>query len=208
MAQFLIRRIATQNIEYAINVSIVDPSATGPFDPDNPAPTVDPVVEPGCEAIPYEGDVSILSEQPTPTSVLEWNGGPDPEWVERAGLHERRARKADEMSQACAEAIMAGFACDALGAGYFYPAKLTDQANLTGSVLRSMYSTNGPEWRTPFWCADADGAWEFRPHTAAQIQHVGDCAVVARLNCMGINEQLQAQIADATAEHLATIHWP
>ncbi|MDQ2821273.1 MAG: hypothetical protein M3Y65_12905, partial [Pseudomonadota bacterium] len=161
----------------------------------------------GCEAIPYEGDVSILARQPTPTSVLEWRDAPM--WIERGDMPAQRARKADAISTSCADAILVGFVCDALGAGYFYPAKPNDQANLTGSVLRSMYSSNDATWRTPFWCADAEGAWEFRPHTAAQIQHVGDCAVVARLKCMGINEQLQAQLAAATtAAEIAAIHWP
>jgi hypothetical protein len=120
-----------------------------------------------------------------------------------------RTRKAVEMSQRCADTILAGFVSSALGSAYTYPAKLNDQANLTASVLASVLPSSGPDWSTPFWCADVDGKWEFRMHTAAQIQQVGVDAKVAILTCMTINEQLQAQIiaAETTAD-LAEITWP
>lgn len=141
------------------------------------------------------------------TYVAKWVDGAVI-WADSEGMSAMKARKSAAISQCCADAITAGFPCDALGAGYRYPAKPNDQANLTGSVLRSMYSSNDATWRTPFWCADADGAWEFRLHTAAQIQHVGDRAVNARLTYMATNEQLQLQIAAAeTPEALAEINW-
>lgn len=199
MTQYAVRNIATQIIESAVGRR--DPEDfVGPLD----AP---PVLADGYEAIPFQGRIP-LDDRPTPTAALEWTGA-GPAWAERGDMASQREHKAAAISSCCADAILAGFGCDALGAGYFYPAKPNDQANLTGSVLRSMYSSNGPEWRTPFWCADPNGTWEFRLHTAAQIQHVGDCAVIARLNCMGINEKLQAQIAAAeTPADLADINWP
>jgi hypothetical protein len=209
IVQYLVRRIETQVIEYLCRVSVIDPDFEGPVDPDHPAPTVTPPCEPGCELIEWAGDFGQFNEATSPTSALEWHGGPHPIWVERGDMPAQRAHKAAAISQACADAITAGFPCDALGDQYFYPAKPNDQANLTGSVVRSMYPNIGPDWRTPFWCADGAGAWEFRLHTAAQIQHVGECAVVARLNCMGINEQLQAQIIAAeNPADLADINWP
>jgi len=205
--QYLVRRISTQVIDYACRVSNVDPTFIGPVDPDHPAPTITPPCEPGCELIEYAGNANLCG-QPTPTSVLEWDGAA-PVWVERGDMPAQHAHKAAAILQACADAITAGFPCDALGADYFYPAKPNDQANLTGSVVRSMYPNIGPDWRTPFWCADGAGAWEFRLHTAAQIQRVGECAVVARLHCMGINERLQAQIIAAeNPADLADINWP
>lgn len=208
MNQFLIRRISTQAIEYAIRVSIADPDAVGPFGPENPAPTVSPVVEPGCEAISYEGDTSALSMRPTPTSALEWDGV-GPVWVERGDMPDQRAQKAETISSRCADTILAGFVSSALGQPHSYPAKPNDQANLTGSVVRSFYPNVDADWRTPFWCADAAGTWAYRPHSAPQIQQVGDDAVVARLTHMGVNEQLQAQIAAAvTPSELAAINWP
>jgi hypothetical protein len=123
-------------------------------------------------------------------------------------LDAKRARKAVEMSQSCADAILAGFDSSALGELYAYPAKPNDQTNLTASVLASLLPASGPDWVTPFWCADATGAWAFRAHTAAQIQQVGVDAKAAILNCMTINEQLRAQILVADAAQLATIGWP
>jgi hypothetical protein len=124
-------------------------------------------------------------------------------------LEALRTRKAAEMSQRCADTILGGFVSSALGEAHTYPAKPSDQANLTGSVVRSFYPNVGVDWLTPFWCADADGVWAFRMHTAAQIQHVGDDAVAARLECMGKNEQMQGLVAAAaTADELAIINWP
>lgn len=205
MTQYLVRRIETQNIECVVNLSSVDPEAVGPFDPDNPAPTVTPQCEPGCELIEYAGAVSLTP--PTPTATLRWNGGA-PVWVEMATLDELKARKSAAISQACAEAITAGFPCDALGDGYTYPAKFTDQLNLAGSVLDSFMPNLAADWSTSFWCADADGLWVMRSHNADEIQQVGRCAKAAVLACMAKNEQLQAQIAVATATELNEINWP
>lgn len=198
MTQYCLRRVSTQVIEGGIGRP--DPADfVGPIDAPPPCP-----VE--LELIPYQGRLP-LDQQLTPTAVLQWVDDA-PAWVELATLDDLRARKSVAISQSCADAITAGFPCDALGDGFTYPAKVNDQANLTGSVLRSFYLSNDAEWRTPFWCADADGAWEFRLHTAAQIQRVGDCAVNARLACMATNEQLQAQIAAATTPgELADINW-
>lgn len=144
---------------------------------------------------------------PTETSTLYWKDGVY-QWIETAELAAQRERKAADMSKACNEAILAGFTSSALGAVYSYPSKMEDQANLTGSVVRSMYASNAPDWVTPFWCADATGDWQYRPHTVAQIQHVGDDAVAARLACMAINEKLAKQIMAADADELKTIAWP
>lgn len=198
MTQYAIRRISTQIIEGGIGRP--DPEGfVGPID-------TPPEYPDAFDLIPYQGRLP-LEQQPTPTAVLQWVDDA-PVWIELATLDELKARKSAVISQVCADAITAGFPCDTLGDGYTYPAKPNDQANLTGSVLRSMYSSNDADWRTPFWCADADGTWEFRPHTAAQIQHVGDCAVNARLACMAKNEQLQAWIIAAeTLEVLNEINW-
>ena len=198
MTQYAVRNIATQIIE----------SAVGRRDPEGFEGPIDepPIPAPGTELIPYQGFIPLTG--PTNTAVLRWEGAA-PAWVEVATLDELKARKAAAISAACGEAITAGFACGALGAGFRYPAKFTDQANLTGSVMRSFYPNVDADWRTPFWCADAESVWEWRPHSAVQIQQVGDCAVVARLSCMSTNEQLQAQIIAAESpEALAAINWP
>jgi len=208
MIQFLVRRIATQILEGAVKLSAADPQFEGPVDPDNPAPAVTPEWEPGTELIEWSGDFAQFKTAPSPTCALEWNGGPDPEWAERGDMPVQRARKAAAISSSCADSILAGFVSSALGDPHTYPAKPNDQANLTGSVVRSFYPNVGPDWRTPFWCVDAAGLWAYRLHTAAQIQQVGDDAIDARLGCMALNEQLQAQIAAAeTPAQLADINW-
>lgn len=199
MTQYAVRNIATQIIESGVGRR--DPNDfVGPLD----AP---PILAEGYEALMYQGRIP-LDDRPTPTAALEWTAA-GPAWVERGDMAMQRLHKADAISSCCADAILAGFVSSALGKPHTYPTKPNDQANLTGSVVRSFYPSVDADWRTPFWCADDDGAWEFRLHTAAQIQQVGDDAVAARLNCMGINEQLQAQILDAeTPAEIAAITWP
>lgn len=207
MPQYLVRNIKTQEIKYAVLMSLVDPNFNGPSTDEHPPTPLEPDCEPGCELLEWAGDLSFFNAQPTATSVLHWNGA-NPVWVETGDLDAQRARAVDAMSRACGNAITAGFVSSALGAVYSYPAKPTDQANLSGSVLASILPAASSDWTTPFWCADAAGAWEFRAHTAAQIQQVGVDAKVAILNCMTINEGLRAQIMVADADQLATIVWP
>ncbi len=102
------------------------------------------------------------------------------------------------LSAACCAQILDGFLSDALGAFHAYPAKETDQSNLSASVLASLMPGNAADWTTPFWCQDEAGAWAFVPHTAAQIQHVGRDAKAAILAAMSKNETLAAQVRAAT----------
>lgn len=191
MTQYIVRNIATQNIDGAVTTD-------GAVD-------LGPYTAPGCELIPYAGVVDLTP--PTPTSALRWND-PVLAWIELADIDARRERKADEMSLACADAIFAGFASSALGASFTYPSKFTDQQNLTACVMRSFYPSLPVDWSTKFWCADGDGAWAWRPHTAAQIQQVGVDGTNAVMGCMGINDQLAKQIATASVGQLAAIAWP
>ncbi len=102
------------------------------------------------------------------------------------------------ISTACQDAIYAGFSSSALGAAYTYPAKATDQQNLTASIAASLFPGLPNTWTTPFWCADINGLWEFRPHSAAQIQQVGIDAKNAIVSCMAKNQTLCAQVQSAT----------
>ena len=81
------------------------------------------------------------------------------------------------MRQACASGIVGGFESDALGARHSYPSQQADQINLMGSVTASLLPAAAENWNppfsTPFWCADADGVWAYRMHTAQQIQDAG-----------------------------------
>lgn len=101
------------------------------------------------------------------------------------------------LSQACQAQIYAGFMSSALGADHQYPALALDQQNLTASVLDSTLPGLPEGWQTPFWCADAAGVWDFRLHTAAQIQQVGRDGKRRILACLAHNEALAGQVTDA-----------
>ena len=119
-----------------------------------------------------------------------------------------RAGRSREISNACALDITGGFESNALGAPHHYPAKTTDQQNLSASVLDSLLPGLPGDWVTPFWCANEAGDWSFVPHTAVQIQQVGRDAKQAILTRMAKNEQLQQTIASATrVDQLAAISW-
>jgi hypothetical protein len=111
-----------------------------------------------------------------------------------------KTRKVALLREACTQQIVSGFPSAALGAQHTYPAKPQDQANLTGSVLASLLPGNPANWSTPFWCADAAGAWAYQMHTAAQIQQVGQDAKAAIVTALVKNETLAAQVAAATTQ--------
>lgn len=127
-----------------------------------------------------------------------------------AALATAKAAKADAIAQACAAQIIGGQVSNALGTAHTYPSKVTDQANLSASVLDSLLPSNSsnPAYATPFWCCDAGGNWAWVNHTAAQIQQVGLDVKAAILAAQSKNAQLQAQIAVATSlDHLSAIQW-
>lgn len=69
-----------------------------------------------------------------------------------------------KMEAAARGAILAGFISDALGSEHIYGGKETDQINLVGAAA------SGTDM--PFPCADANGVWDRRLHTAAQLKTV------------------------------------
>lgn len=163
--------------------------------------------------------IDVSNAQHTPREYTDDEkaalAGLAPGWVwqmpERVAVDQRtldatRAAKVAEMSAACAAAILDGFPSSALGAEHTYPAKPTDQTNLAGSILDSLIAGPG-DWVTPFWCAGADGAWDFRMHTAAQIQQVGRDGKAAILAAMTRNEALRAQIMESSIAQIDEIHW-
>ena len=112
------------------------------------------------------------------------------------------------LDQACDAAIQGGFVSDALGAPHTYPSKMTDQQNLASSVLASLFPNLPSTWNTPFWCADANGAWNMRAHTAAQIQQVGQDGKLWIEKCIYQKVTLETQLAQAgTPEAAAAINW-
>jgi hypothetical protein len=119
-----------------------------------------------------------------------------------------KAERIGALSTECSTFIVSGFKSSALGAEYSYPAKPTDQQNLSASVLDSLLAGGNSTWTTPFWCADTAGEWAFRPHTATQIQQVGVDGKAVILAAMSKNESLAASVnAATTAEDVAAIVW-
>ncbi|MBY4728346.1 MULTISPECIES: hypothetical protein [Burkholderia] len=102
------------------------------------------------------------------------------------------------LTTACSNAITKGFVSSALGAAHTYPASITDQQNLTASVLASIYPGLAAGWTTPFWCADASGAWTYAEHTAPQIQQVGQDGKTAILAALTKKQQLVDAVMAAT----------
>jgi hypothetical protein len=125
-----------------------------------------------------------------------------------AGLAEARAKKLQQLSNACRDQILSGFKCSTLGLEYVYPANPTDQANLLGSVLDSIISGSEPGWVTPFWCMAPNGVWGFQLHTAQQIQDVGAAAKLAVVTAVGTKVQLEYVVNQSSAAELDAIAWP
>lgn len=114
-------------------------------------------------------------------------------------LVQAQAAQCANIDAACAAAITAGFQSAALGADYTYPSKLTDQTNLQANVLASLMPDLPQDWTCPQICADQQGSWAQRPHTAAQIQQVGLDGKAAIQTCLNKNATLQAQISAASS---------
>lgn len=119
-----------------------------------------------------------------------------------------QAMKDLELSNACQDEITSNMTSSALGSSHTYPSKIIDQQNLTANVLSSLFPGLASDWVTYHMCADTSEAWAFRPHTAAQIQAVGEdmksfiSAALIKLNT------LRASVYAATTPGtVVTITW-
>ena len=121
---------------------------------------------------------------------------------------ELKLDKSNELAAACRLEITSGFPSSALGAEHLYPSNTTDQINLSGTIQRSLLSSATASESYLFLCADESNFWEYRPHTAAQIQQVGVDAYAFILNARVKNSTLQAQVESATnPAELALVNW-
>ncbi|ABE50946.1 hypothetical protein [Methylobacillus flagellatus] len=119
-----------------------------------------------------------------------------------------RSAKSEVIRKACEDAILAGFQSLALGSPHQYPSDLEDQANLSSSVMRSTLPDSDPDQLYPFKCRSIEGVWEFRSHTAAQIQQVGRDSYAVILGHRQRHAQLQTLIQLARSEtELEVIAW-
>ncbi|GGF56807.1 hypothetical protein GCM10007301_15620 [Azorhizobium oxalatiphilum] len=123
-----------------------------------------------------------------------------------------KAQRLAALSAECAAAIVSGYSSAALGTEHRYPSQEIDQQNMLGSVsgaMAAMMLIGGDElaaWTTPFWCADEAGAWDMRPHSAAQIIKAGQDGMGWIVACQMRNaECAKAVMAAPDAETLAAI---
>jgi hypothetical protein len=124
-------------------------------------------------------------------------------------LNNAKALKIASLSAACQAAIYAGFTSSALGALHSYPFQDKDQVNLTGDVMLSILpSAQASGWTVPFWCADSAGVWAMRPHTAVQIQQVGQDAAAMKLTMVSKNISFASQVEMAmTIPDVQAVTW-
>ena len=113
-------------------------------------------------------------------------------------LSQAQAAQKVLLRASCVSAIVSGFVSSALGSAYTYPSTLTDQHNLSGSVVASLLPNLPSTWTTPFWVMDSTSAWSFAPHTAAQIQQAGLDGKAWITTCQQKKTSLDAQIDAAT----------
>ena len=147
-------------------------------------------------------DYSAAMSRPA-GATLDVQGGklaivPAPTLMAAQILAQAQQSQLATISSACAAAIIGGFKSSALGKPYTYPSNETDQLNLSGSVMSSLFPNLPANWTTLQVCCDANGNWAYLPHTVAQIQQVGIDFKAFKLNCLTRNATLQAQVAAAT----------
>lgn len=123
----------------------------------------------------------------------------------------RKRDKLSALSAECQAEIYAGFTSTALGAEYIYPAADIDQQNLTASVLDSVLPNTDANWTTYFLCADSNGVWQMREHSAAQIQQVGrdgkSAILAARVRYQALAAQVDALPEAAAQSDFDAISW-
>ncbi len=129
--------------------------------------------------------------------------------VAESAIDAARSKQIAALTLACASAITGNYASDALGTVHIYPSKQVDQLNMMGSVTDALTPGKPEDWKTPFWCANANGEWEFREHTASQIIAAGQAGKAHVVTCQAILAELSAQVAAAqTIDEVEAVTWP
>jgi len=87
-----------------------------------------------------------------------------------------KSQKVQALSDAVGSKIKSGFESEALGFAHFYPSKETDQLNLAGLVAVNIDAS--------YVCADQEGRWEKRSHTASQLKQVAIDGAMFKLSLL------------------------
>jgi hypothetical protein len=201
MKQFLVRRISTQVIEYAVKLDDADPAFMGPVGSDFPAPTVNPEWQDGMELIAYEG-ITHLGDRPSDTAKLIWNGTA-PVWSDPKDFEQLRMEKSAEINASWMEADATSFlyAGEHVGAG---PDDIVRLNSINGYI--GLMNAMPPDW---------PGVWKTKANTYIPLPNVESwkpfyTAFVTKgvANYMAA-QSLKAQVAAATTvAEIAAIAWP
>lgn len=123
-------------------------------------------------------------------------------------ISETKLLQIDILNKSCSSQIIGGCSSEALGSSYIYPTKETDQNNLAANVLSSLLPNLSEDWTTLQICCDSEGNWNYLPHTAEQIQKVGNDVKDFILNCRIKYKNLCDKVEKAkTIEVVQTITW-
>ncbi|APQ14758.1 hypothetical protein BJP27_24000 (plasmid) [Pseudomonas oryzihabitans] len=112
------------------------------------------------------------------------------------------------MTQACADAIVAGFTDSALGAPHTYGSTIEDQLNLTGTIQMGSIFASDSTWKGGFKCTDSEGVKAMRDHTLKQLQEVGVTFALRKQTLISRKDTLVAKaMACTTVEDVQAVTW-
>jgi hypothetical protein len=156
-------------------------------------------------AINYYYENGLVKKPPSPSERHEWDFLNK---VWHIPLLRIMNLKKGDMHKSCRGAIYAGYSSTALGSLHHYPANDKDQVNMIASVTDSYNPANDSNWKTLFWCKDANDVWDYREHTAEQIRKAGADGKAHITAQLSKNALLQSQISEATTlEEIDAIVW-
>lgn len=104
--------------------------------------------------------------------------------------------KITDLSTACDAAIISGFVSSALGSDHTYQSDRDDQINLIGA------SSAGVDM--PYKCADVNGIWTYRQHTAAQLKQALADGAAAKLGHLQTFTTKKTQVEVIVADSVMT----
>lgn len=104
-------------------------------------------------------------------------------------LADQKATKVDAARALAKANITAGFTSDALGSDHAYPSNEEYQINIIGAAQAGVART--------FLCADGNGDWARRHHTAAQLQQVFEDGAARMTTILDAMDAIVASISGA-----------
>lgn len=110
----------------------------------------------------------------------------------------------EAINTACRNQIISGFESSALGTPHQYPFEEEDQSNLMSTFMLAKELNVSKVFK----CWDSAGVDDYRLHTVAQLQQVGQDAETHKMTALIKARTLKAQIdAATTAAEVEAIVW-